>query len=696
MENLEDAASGSYEVLPRKTLRERGYGVRPIRLQPDYGGNFLDKLPIEGKPLEASDPTNLLDFSSPEEMLKHQDEPNPRVILDEFAEFPGRLTDTGEWDNRERTQTDYDDRGWDETDSPEMSEDKIWRMWENPRSKRVVEAFLKESNHQIRFGMFLNRLEESILPSKGRRRNVRQNRTNVRLFKEDAKNGKWEFKTGTHALEYRTVFQFIPKGNETDLSKLDVKVSCNCNSWFFWGAQYNAHIQHYLEGEVMISGPHAPPRAGPGKGPYKVVLNPGDPEKRDPGRVFLACKHIVACIPTLLTKKYDLSDLSENILEKRKEELEKEPGVKVVLPKEKIEVKVPPKLEKSVKYRRMLPDNTVERWERMSPFEKKRDIEALNNPDDVHYLGVKFPNDEDTIKLVHKKLYEMANDRSDVNWLTARKYLRLYEMGPRVVCAHLMDRFPIETVLNYQNVKVAKLLHEFEDSMIYSSKDDLYKKLDYDGVTVELARAEPRSGRWSFNTTSGDDNYSTIFQFLPFGNVREANKLHVRVSCSCPSFLYWGAQFNAVMGDYLYGDIRPKFTPPQFRDPNNKFKVCKHIMACIPVVSKYRVMEIGEDTRKRLQEPPRFDLKDFPKEKLRIPENLLSIGKQKGISKAVKEWDKMSPQARRKLIMGLGKSDQVAYMAHRFPDTATLYAVDRMKQLAGTDKMAGEFLRYWF
>lgn len=52
--------------------------------------------------------------------------------------------------------------------------------------------------------------------------------------------------------------------------------------------------------------------------------------------------------------------------------------------------------------------------------------------------------------------------------------------------------------------------------------------------------------------------------------------LDVRVSCSCPAFLYWGAQWNLATGDALYGAPRDKFQAPT--DPERyKFVICKHV-----------------------------------------------------------------------------------------------------------------------
>jgi hypothetical protein len=177
MENLEDASSGSYEELPRKTLRERSYGKSPLMIKPTYSGDFLEKLksPIQGKPLEveSSDPTNLLDFSSPEEMLKHQEEPNPRVILDQFIEGPGRTTDDDNWDSRDRDLKDFDDRAWDVYEAPEMSEDSLSRTWGNPMGSplRVMANHIANStgNFSIRFGKLIEELDKSPLPGTTRK-----------------------------------------------------------------------------------------------------------------------------------------------------------------------------------------------------------------------------------------------------------------------------------------------------------------------------------------------------------------------------------------------------------------------------------------------------------------------------------------------------------------------------------------------
>ena len=56
------------------------------------------------------------------------------------------------------------------------------------------------------------------------------------------------------------------------------------------------------------------------------------------------------------------------------------------------------------------------------------------------------------------------------------------------------------------------------------------------------------------------------------------DSLDVKVSCSCPAFLYWGAQWNLGEGDALYNKKNPK---PLYQAPTDpqRFQniICKHI-----------------------------------------------------------------------------------------------------------------------
>jgi hypothetical protein len=56
-----------------------------------------------------------------------------------------------------------------------------------------------------------------------------------------------------------------------------------------------------------------------------------------------------------------------------------------------------------------------------------------------------------------------------------------------------------------------------------------------------------------------------------------AKNLEVKVSCSCPAFVYWGAQWHTHQRDSLEGEPRPLLAPPTERlDLRGHFVICKH------------------------------------------------------------------------------------------------------------------------
>lgn len=268
-----------------------------------------------------------------------------------------------------------------------------------------------------------------------------------------------------------------------------------------------------------------------------------------------------------------------------------------------------------------------------------------------------------------------------------------------VVANFLMNLFPNDLELDLQRVRIAKMLSDFQRSLIYTKANGWRKPGEHaPGVPVRLLRAEPRAARWTFST--GSHSYATVFQFIPKGTITDPNKLHVRVSCSCPSWLFWGAQYNAVLDDYLYGKVKPKFTPPNKRDPSGRFLVCKHVLACIPIVSRYKIAPASAELKTRLRKPPKVEVDlTGPKEPLRIPIELKPFGRQPEIKDAVQNWDTMPEKTREEFIEGLDAPGAVAFMAHRFPETATKFVIPKLKNMAVENRVpslrvqARKFLR---
>lgn len=276
-----------------------------------------------------------------------------------------------------------------------------------------------------------------------------------------------------------------------------------------------------------------------------------------------------------------------------------------------------------------------------------------------------------------------------------------------VVANYLMDCFPVEIELDLRT-KTAMLLKDLAEGSSINTKlkgtrkpGDAGVTVEKDGpimtsvpgVTVRAKRYEPAEGRWTFTTSSGTKPknwkywpYTTIFQFIPYHNVRDTHKLHARVSCSCPSWIFWGAQYNAYMNDYLYGGIRPKFAPPKTRDKEGNFLVCKHVLACLPLVSRFRLGEISPALRKRIEKAPKVKiLPGIPDEVLKIPKELEDIGLKPHIKEIEKNWD-LKPRARASWIKKLEEPDELVYITHRFPEASHLVAA-RLKELAKIPKM---------
>lgn len=256
-----------------------------------------------------------------------------------------------------------------------------------------------------------------------------------------------------------------------------------------------------------------------------------------------------------------------------------------------------------------------------------------------------------------------------------------------VIANYMLQTSPAEINIDLQQMKTAMLLKDFENTRIRTKMRGEFKP-SISGVKISLAKAEPNRGRWTF--TTGSKNYKTIFEFIPKGSTKDLNALDVRVSCSCPAWVYWGCQFNAFTKEYLYGPVRLKVTPPNKRDPEKKSLVCKHILACIPMVSRYKLYRgITPEIRERLTRTPKtvVDVSDF-KEKIKIPPELKQVANRPDIKKFVRDWPRLLDNDRRKIIMNLDSPEAVTFMAHRFPETASAFVVDKLKDIATHGKDA--------
>jgi len=413
-ESLQEAAKGTFESVPESTVQLRYHGGRPLMLQPKYGPNFLDRLKERqwGQPAtvleklvtefqkkqkrEAADPNNLYDFSMPSEMHKHQEQPIPNEKLDTFIEFnrPGEGAGSD-------TLKQYHDRGWDPSEAPEMSEDILERLMLPPKAPyttlkvhpiKVVRAYLNRfkgpdvGNVVASFLMRVMPVQISL--DEGMHREAAKlgdlthpmvynkkkgyhplepEGVSVRLYRAEPAQARWTFKATSGGDTYSVVFQFRPSGTQRDVKKLDVFTSCNCPSWVFYGAQYNAHMKDYLFGPIQLK-----------RGPF------GAPRVRDSKGLFSVCKHVLRCIP--IVSQYKLPMIAEEVRERLKKErktrvVKVEPeDYKITIPKDLQVQEDNPEIKKAIKG-----------WGTWSPMRRRRFINELQDPDSVAYFAYKFP-----------------------------------------------------------------------------------------------------------------------------------------------------------------------------------------------------------------------------------------------------------------------------------------------------------------
>lgn len=123
---------------------------------------------------------------------------------------------------------------------------------------------------------------------------------------------------------------------------------------------------------------------------------------------------------------------------------------------------------------------------------------------------------------------------------------------------------------------------------------------------------------------------------------QKAKDLDIQVSCSCPAFLYWGAQWNLHQRDGLLGPARPELQAPTERlDLRGNYVICKHIHAVFErilpsvqhnIVNILRQREVERRTKEMDKTPERLQR---DQERLKKKKELEKIRETK--NKAIKQ-----------------------------------------------------------
>ncbi len=148
------------------------------------------------------------------------------------------------------------------------------------------------------------------------------------------------------------------------------------------------------------------------------------------------------------------------------------------------------------------------------------------------------------------------------------------------------------------------------------------------------------------------------FDVTKVEETQNAKDLDVQVSCSCPAFLYWGAQWNLHNQDALLGPSRPKLQPPSEQlDLRANFVICKHIHAVFERILPSVQHNVVNILRKREVERKKQELDKTPE---RLKKEQEQMKKQKDKENIRKTKDE---EVKEKLIESL-KEEEEARMLH--------------------------------
>jgi hypothetical protein len=178
-------------------------------------------------------------------------------------------------------------------------------------------------------------------------------------------------------------------------------------------------------------------------------------------------------------------------------------------------------------------------------------------------------------------------------------------------------------------IKLAyKNIHEVIDSSHHQKTEEFKGRGKLLTPTLTNSPEEQKKGIYTFDVKSEEGDNTVKMQFLkaegPASNLVDHPVL---LACDCPSFLYWGPQYYAVEGSYMYMPLyRPQTTAPKstIQGGNGQgLTFCKHIYSVVTHLTALGIdKEYSEDTAKDLIgisdveviDPSKLDLEEKTRE----------------------------------------------------------------------------------
>jgi hypothetical protein len=152
----------------------------------------------------------------------------------------------------------------------------------------------------------------------------------------------------------------------------------------------------------------------------------------------------------------------------------------------------------------------------------------------------------------------------------------------------------------------------------------------------------------------------TQFDVTKVQESQKAKDLDIQVQCSCPAFLYWGAQWNLHQRDGLLGPSRPLLQAPKERlDLRGNYVICKHIHAVFERILPSVQHNIVNILRKREMEQRKLEVESSPE----------LLQKQKEREEKRKKIDKVRKtkdvEIKEKLLDALRKEEEARMLHER-------------------------------
>ena len=108
------------------------------------------------------------------------------------------------------------------------------------------------------------------------------------------------------------------------------------------------------------------------------------------------------------------------------------------------------------------------------------------------------------------------------------------------------------------------------------------------GSKIRLSKADPSRSQWTFSATGSDKNY-TVRVKAKEGKSNDVANRDLLVSCNCDYFQWQGPEHWGKTKGYLLGKPRGTASAPSEKDPKGNHLLCKHAIAALQLVKKYKL-----------------------------------------------------------------------------------------------------------